>query len=283
MQKSLVFLMMIGLMMGRAEWACAQTASASSSASTAMSQPTSSSLPLFYKSVVPFSSTEHRHLTLPRQASDFSFAAHTDIVPLLASEMAQAVRHYPIVFIKDKTTSAVAVVALVGSGQGRNRFVDDKGIWRPGVYIPAWVRRYPFTMLSAANGEGVLALDPQARIFSDKRDPQALLSAEGKPTELLQKIVDFQKEFVTLSQLTERMTQALMEAEVLEEAVLSIRSAASDKPLNVQGFMVVNERKLKSLKIEQLEKLYRTDALGLAYAQLFSMSNLAQAIGAAPK
>ena len=66
---------------------------------------------------------------------------------------------------------------------------------------------------------------------------------------------------------------------MLEDAGLSIRNPGSDKPVNVQGFMVVNERKLKALKSEQLEQLFRADALGLAYAQLFSMSNLSQVMG----
>ena len=38
--------------------------------------------------------------------------------------------------------------------------------------------------------------------------------------------------------------------------------------------MVVNEAKLRALNGEALEKLNTVNALGLAYAQLFSMKNL---------
>jgi hypothetical protein len=65
-----------------------------------------------------------------------------------------------------------------------------------------------------------------------------------------------------------------VQAEVLEDASFSIRQGQSDKPLNVQGFMVVNEPKLKALKMGQVDALHRADALGLAYAQLLSMGNL---------
>ena len=241
-----------------------------------MSSPVS--LPLFYKTLVPFSSIEHRSFTLPKALGSHAFASSTDIIPLLVSEVTHAVRHYPIVFIKDQASSAVTLVALVGKGDGKNQFVGTDGQWRQGVYVPAWVRRYPFALMADAKGDGMLALDVQAAVFEDKRDAQPLVSSDGQPTEQLQKIVEFQKEFLSQSQLTVRVTQALVQAEVLEDAGLSIRQAQSDKPLNVQGFMVVNERKLKALNAEQLETLHRADALGLAYAQLFSMGNVPQIV-----
>lgn len=95
--------------------------------------------------------------------------------------------------------------------------------------------------------------------------------------------MDFQKEFVTQAQLTERMTKALLAADVLEDAGISIRPEQSEKALNVQGFMVVNERKLKALKIDPLEKLHRADALGLAYAQLLSMKNISHVVAGSLK
>lgn len=282
MKKPFFLFTMLGLWMGAMELAKAQTAPASSSASSpssAMSQTASSSLPLFYKSLVPFSSADHAKLTLPKAVTSYGFASSTDVIPVLVSEVPLVVRHYPIVFIKDKITSVVTAVALVGRGDGKNRFVEAGGQWRAGVYVPAWVRRYPFALVAGPKGEGMLAVDTKAQMFADTRESLPLVGSDGKPTDALQKIVEFQKEFLGLSQLTERVVQALVQADVLEDAGLSIRNPGSDKPVNVQGFMVVNERKLKALKSEQLEQLFRADALGLAYAQLFSMSNLSQVMG----
>lgn len=233
-------------------------------------------LPLFYKSLVPFSSTGHGSLTLPKVQASYAFASHSDIIPLLVTEVPHAIRHFPIVFIKDQSSSAVTLVALVGKGDGKNQFVNASGQWRQGVYVPAWVRRYPFALMADAKGDGMLAVDVEAQIFADKRDAQPLVDSDGKSTELLQKIVEFHKEFLAASQFTERVVNALVQAEVLEDAGLSIRQPDSDKPVKVQGFMVVNEGKLKALQSEQLEKLHRADALGLAYAQLLSMGNFSQ-------
>lgn len=277
MKKSLFIAMVTGLLMGRAELVSAQKGPApSSSAASSMSQAASSALPLFYKSLVPFSSTEHAKLTLPKGPISYAFAAGTDIIPLLVSEVPNAVRHYPIVFIKDKASSVVTVVALVGRGDGKNRFVQANGQWRSGVYVPAWVRRYPFALMAGPKGDGMLAVDTNAEVFADRRDAQPLVGNDGKPTETLQKIVEFQKEFLGLSQLTARIAQALVQADILEDAGMSIRNSGSDKPVNVQGFMVVNESKLKALKTEQIEQLFRADALGLAYAQLLSMGSFSK-------
>lgn len=266
---------------GLAAGAGAQTAAvspaagtSSASATTANAATTATSLPLFYKSLVPFDLAQHRELTVPKVQNNYVFAANTDIVPLLVTEVAQAVRFFPIVFIKDRATTTVSVVALVGKGDGKNQFVDANGQWRSGVYIPAWLRRYPFALFSSPKGEGILALDTQAKVFEDKRDPQRLVDSQGKPTEQLQKIFEFQKEFLAQSRLTTTTTQLLSEAGVLEDARFLIKSAASDKPQNIQGFMLVNEQKLKTLKTETLEKLHRADALGLAYAQLLSMGHV---------
>ena len=42
----------------------------------------------------------------------------------------------------------------------------------------------------------------------------------------------------------------------------------------IGGFMVVSEAKLKALPTDALKKLMDADALGLAYAQMFSMGSL---------
>lgn len=265
---------------GLAANAYAQTAAVPPAA---VASSTATPLPLFYKSLVPFDMTQHRDLTVPKVQNNYAFAANTDIVPLFVTEAAQAVRFFPIVFIKDRATSAVSMVALVGKGDGKNQFVNANGQWRSGVYVPAWLRRYPFALFSGPKGEGVLALDTQAKVFEDKREPQRLVDSQGKPTDILQKILEFQKVFLAQSRLTERTTQLLLEAGVLEDARILIKSAASDKPQNIQGFMVVNERKLKALKTEQIEKLLRADALGLAYAQLLSMGHVSNIMSAEMK
>jgi hypothetical protein len=108
------------------------------------------------------------------------------------------------------------------------------------------------------------------------------IEADGKPSTTLQKIMEFQKEFTSLSQVTTQMAQALYDAQVLEEGTLTIRPKVDVQDRHVNGFLIVNETKLRELPSAQIEALNKTGALGLAYAQLFSMNSLRQLQNSTP-
>jgi SapC len=232
------------------------------------------SLPLFYQSLEPFEGAKHGDLALPKKPIDFLFAANTNVIPVLVDEVALALHHFALLFVKEKNASTPTLVALVGKGDGKNQFVDAKGQWRLGSYIPAWVRRYPFMLVPGQNDNGMLAFDAKAAMLQPGPDKEKLLEADGKPTKAMQQVIEFQKRFLAGALKTEKVVKSLFEANVLEESGLTVPVADGDKPVKIQGFMVVNEQKLNNLKADELEKLHRDNALGLAYAQLFSMNSL---------
>lgn len=233
-------------------------------------------MPLFYRSLVALDSVQHRELGLPKEWRDFSYARATNVIPLVVSEVVQALRHYPLLFIKDTGSGAINLVALVGNGDGINQFVDSKGQWQANAYIPAWVRRYPFLMASDAQQQAFVAVDLQAALWAGKTERDPLFDTEGKPTARLQQVIAFQRDYAAAARLTEQLSQKLFEAGVLEEARLSLSASDRSAPLNLGGFMLVNEKKLRELPSAELEKLHAADALGLAYAQIFSVGNLRQ-------
>ena len=234
--------------------------------------------PLFYKTVVPFNKQTHGDLALPAEAPDYFFAAKTDIIPVLSGEVPHALQHYPLIFIKDGTTASAAptLAALVGMGDGKNQFIDEHGQWRIDSYIPAWVRRYPFLLArnDSEQNNSLLAFDPEATIFTALGDKQRLVEKDGEPSARLQQIMEFQKEFEAIALATQKMVQDLHDAKVLEEGTLTIKSPQSEETRNVQGFLMVNENKLRELPAAETEKLQKSGAMGLAYAQIFSMVNL---------
>lgn len=230
------------------------------------------SRPLLFSELVALQSDAHRTLTLPDQRKSFSFAAATNVLPLTFAEANQALRHYPVVFVAEG--DGMALVALVGVQPGTNAFVDSKGEWRPGTYIPAYVRGYPFISIRpSAGADPILALDPNAADFQEKGG-QALLQADGQPSEHLKGIMAYQGEYRLLAEHTYTMTQALKEAGVLEEGGLKIQPQGEAPAQQIGGFWVVSEAKLKALDAQALHKLLQADALGLAYAHLFSLASL---------
>ena len=236
--------------------------------------------PLFFNDLAALDTEQHRSLALPAERKHFGFAKGAHLLPLTVAEVGPALKHYPLVFVAEGETSTLALVALTGlPGQG-NRFIDAQGEWTPGVYIPAYVRGYPFIALRPSEkADPVLAFDPSAADFKT-RGGQTLLGADGQPTEQLKGIAAFQAEYRQLAERTAVMTQALNVAGVLEDGTLSLKPQAGGEAQQIGGFLVVSEQKLKALSADALKKLMDADALGLAYAQLFSMGNLGNVLAA---
>lgn len=256
-----------------------KSAVAATSIQTPSAQPMTNSisanpvLPMLYQSLEAFDTTKHRSLGLPAQVTNFQFAREANVVPVVASEVSMALRHFALIFMMPEGAIAPTLVALVGAGDGNNQFVNKDGTWRAGAYVPAWVRRYPFFSADDGKGAQLLAIDSKAEVF---KTPGAvpLLDKDGQPTDLLKSIVKFQNEYTALFQKTQAMSQALYEAKVLEPAMLNLRLPGQAAPKRLEGFLAVNEVKLRELAPDALEKLRQADALGLAYAQLFSMPSI---------
>ena len=234
-------------------------------------------LPLFYRELTAFDTNTHGKLTFPEVPPSFKFAAQTNIVPILVHEAGLASRHYPLVFIPGQEGQSPVLAVMVGVGDNVNRFVDAEGKWRQGTYIPAWVRRYPFIAVRPQDAqEPMLAIDPQAE-WLKSTGGEAFVGSDGKPTPRLQRVLDFQREFQMFGERTDAIGKALLDAGVLEEGVLRIDPPQGDKGREgreIKGFLLVSEAKLKALSDEALLKLFKADALGLAYIQLISMGSL---------
>jgi hypothetical protein len=232
-------------------------------------------LPLFYKSIELLDSNKHASLGVSATQDQFSFAADTNVIPVVINEINIAMAHYPMVFILEEGANVPAVVALVGNGDGKNQFVSDTGAWRAQTYIPAWVRRYPFILLNqdAESPNAALAFDPTSELFNEQH-PVKLIN-DGQATEALNSVLEFQRNMATSLEATAAAAKALNDAQVLESAGLTFNPTdGQSEPKTVSGFMVVNEAKLRALDGVTLEKLNQANALGLAFAQMFSMRNL---------
>jgi hypothetical protein len=233
--------------------------------------------PLFFQDLVALDKDAHRKLSLPAQRKSFAFAAGANLLPLTFAEVSQALHHYPVVFVAEG--DATVLVALTGLQAGSNSFIDAKGEWRANTYIPAYVRGYPFIAIRPTeSADPILALDPGAADFKAPGG-QPLLNADGQPSEQLKGIMAFQGEYRQLAERTQAMTRALKEADVLEEGSLQLQPNGSGEPQKIGGFLVVSEAKLKALPADALKKLMEADALGLAYAQMFSMGSLGNLFG----
>ena len=118
-------------------------------------------LPLFYNAVEPVNIGQHGSMKVRRMLKMGQFAkAHA--IPITVDEFALAQRHYPIVFsVGEKSIP----LALMGLNEGVNVYLNEDGMPNdPSVYIPAYIRRYPFLLarIRPDSDELSLCFDPSS-------------------------------------------------------------------------------------------------------------------------
>lgn len=220
-------------------------------------------LPLFYRDPQPLSSAVHGGWRL--KPSDLAFAADAPFIPIVAAELPAAARCYPVVF----TAGSATPVAIVGL-ERRNLFIRD-GAWDADTYTPAYVRRYPFGfMATAEEGRFALAIDAASEAVAKDGDDGAPLFEDGEPSQTTRQALQFCDAFQGEAATTAAFCKALA-----EQGLLIDRRADATLPdgrrLGLDGFQVIDAKKLADLPQEVVIEWHRNGWLPLAYFHLASL------------
>jgi hypothetical protein len=230
--------------------------------------PANANLPLFYKDLLPLSSVDHADFRArAMDSADFLIDQHA--VPLTTDEFSSACRFFPIVFSAGDNP---VPLALMGMNEGMNTFVDADGKLINPVYVPAYIRRYPFLLarLRPDSDELSLCFDPTAGAIG-KYDEGDLLFEDGKPTEATNGILEFCKNFEEAGQRTGMFVEELKKADLLMDGEVSITPEGGSQPYIYRGFQMIDEAKLRELRGDVLRKMMQNGILGLIFAHLFSL------------
>ena len=225
-------------------------------------------LPLFYKSPEPLRADLHAGLRLST-APDFRFTADTNAVPIMGGEFIAAGRFYPIVFAGEPLMPAV----VLGLG-AKNLFVNEEGLWaQPPGYIPAYVRRYPFTFIQQDNNF-ILGIDMAcSRVLqsgADYENAQPLFADGGQPSQLIQECLRFCSALQADHAATLEFAAALKAQDLLVEQNAQAVSEHG-RQYRVQGFSVVDGARFQALPDAVVLEWHRKGWLGLVYAHLASL------------
>ncbi len=230
---------------------------------------------LFYERPVPLNREGHKDLRI-RPMNNVAFAAKAHSVPLTVAEFGPAARDYPILF-GGNTLEEAGPLAMLGLNQSENAFVDGEGQWAPNVYIPAFVRRYPFVL--AEKPEGTEGDD--FTVFLDEAYPgfgteegERLFNEDGSDTETLKNAVQFLGEFQEHVKRTQAFTKRIRELDLLESRTIQIKNPDGGNALTINGLFVVSEERLRKLDATVAHELLADGSLGWIYAHLLSMSNV---------
>ena len=226
-------------------------------------------LPLFYNQLEPLSSSAHGAWKARRMESA-PFLAQTHAVPLTVEEFALAQRHFPIVFsVGDNPVP----LALMGLNEGVNVFVDEEGKLTSDVYVPAYVRRYPFMLarLRPDVDELSLCFDPTADAVGAFEEGEALFQ-DDQPSETTKQILGFCENFEQAGMQTGAFMKELADNKLLIDGEVSIQPEGSAQPFIYRGFQMISEDALKNLRGDVARKMIQSGLLPLIYAHLFSLS-----------
>jgi hypothetical protein len=234
----------------------------------ASAPPVNNSLPLLFSDLTPLSSVEHASWKA-RASEGLPILAKQHAIPVTIDEFAMVQRYYPIIFSAGENP---VPLALMGLNEGVNTFVDDEGKLTEQVYVPAYVRRYPFLLARLRDDTDELSLcfDPSADTMGpfDEGDP---LFVDGQPSEAVKAILGFCEQFEQAGQRTTAFMQELINAKLLMDGEVSIQVEENEQPFVYRGFQMVNEEALRELRGDSLRKMMQSGLLPLIHAHLFSL------------
>ena len=234
-----------------------------------MASAPANALPLFYNELQPLSSQLHGNWKA-RTIESAPFFAQAHAVPLTVEEFILAQRHYPIVF---SAGPQPVPLGLFGLNEGVNVFTDDQGLPTRDLYIPAYVRRYPFMLARLREGVDELSLcfDNSAGVLGEFEEGMPLFEGD-EPADATKSTLAFCEQFEQAGMRTGMFMEELIQNKLLIDGEVTIEAEGSGQPFVYRGFQIVSEEKLKELRGDVLRKMIQSGLLPLIHAHLFSLS-----------
>jgi hypothetical protein len=233
--------------------------------------------PFGYREVVPFLKTQKVRLLAPGEVP--SFAQHGNAVPISYTEFQLVAREYPIAFTTGDEGKSFAVVAVLGIQGAENLFFSE-GRWSSGLYVPAYVRRYPFCMAKVTidKAEQKNRLICVEKEFLDGEGGEAMFDAAGQPGAKWTDIERLLTEYEADLERSREMCAILGDYGLLEPFTLQA-TLAKEKgggAMHLTGMHRVNEKALENLNAAQLKNLLRKGLMARIYLHLISLENFSR-------
>ena len=227
-------------------------------------------LPLLYSGLEPLNRQAHGDKKMHRLDS-IPAVNQAHAIPVTVDEFMLAGRFYPIIFSAGEQP---VPLALMGLHEGANTFFDADGMLVDrSVYVPAYLRRYPFMLarLTEATDQLSLCFDPTSNAIGDFDDGEALFDGDN-PSQATNEILAFCEQFEQVGQRTGAFMSELQSMGLLMDGEVAIQPEGSEQPFVYRGFQMVDEAKFRDLRGDELRKMNQSGSLALVMAHLFSLS-----------
>ncbi|MDH3318125.1 MAG: SapC family protein [Betaproteobacteria bacterium] len=227
--------------------------------------------PFGYTEVVPLLKT-HR-VRLLRAGEVPPFARALNAIPISYTEFAPAARDYPIVFTSGDGGKTYAPVAVLGMSTGENLFRAEED-WAKDVYVPAYVRRYPFCMarvrLQDVERRDRLICVEKACVDDSGGEP--LFDDQGEPLAKWRNLQRLLVEYEADLERGRELCAILGDYALLQPFSMQATLNAGGQ-MQLTGMHRVDEAKIEHLNASQFKNLANKGILGRIYAHLLSLEN----------
>jgi hypothetical protein len=226
--------------------------------------------PFGYKEIAPLYKTQK--VLLPKAGEIPAFCRSLNAVPISYAEFGVASRDYPIVFASTDEGKSFAPVIVLGMVAGENLFINGAA-WDPAVYVPAYLRRYPFCM-SRVTIDAVVQEERltcvEKEFLSDKGE--LLFDSKGESLPNWKPIERLLAEYEADLERSREMCGILADYALLEPFTMQATLNAGGS-MNLSGMYRVDEKKLEFLTATQLKNLVKKGVMGRIYVHLLSLDN----------
>ena len=224
---------------------------------------------LIYERAVPISTEAHKDWCVKTEET-YNFAKEINSVPVLAAEFAVCALENAIVFAGEE--DALFPSVILGMEAEKNSHVKADGTWN-GLYVPAFLRRYPFVFSKSDDGETfTLCVDEEFSGFNNEGLGERLFDADGKRTQYLETMLQFIQQYQNQFTRTQEFVQKLVKLDLFEPATAQFQ--VGDRKSSLAGFKTISREKLKALSPKKLKDLLEADELELIFLHLQSLNNL---------
>ena len=212
-----------------------------------------------------------------KRGGALGFAAQHAQVPVLVAELSALLPAYALAFAR--RGSGFQLVALLGLHGDENLYLNQHAIWQTG-YLPSPYRSYPFglaEMEHAGEKRAVLCFDQNSGLYREHPDPdqgeERFFTDSGELQPLVRHTLTFLEKCAVNRRATQRAVGDLVKAGLLEPWQWQLSNPDPERPLQTDLHRI-NQTGLGALDGPTLAHLRDSGALGLAYAQLFSLGRV---------
>lgn len=233
---------------------------------------------MLYRKPELLSKDLHSKLGVNPPPIPYEFAVNAHVCPITVPEFGLAAADYPIIFVGDDRQPLV----VFGLSEGQNLFATREKGFDIGIYMPFFIRRYPF-ILAAPDPVTKPADDDKLLVGIDRGYEHISENAQfpffneaGEPSEYTQQCIQLCNNFEMQVRMTMSFVQLLKDLDLLEAQSFSYPPPNADgtyssPPQKIAEYYAVTEAKMRTLSPAKLAELRDNGALQQIYAHMNSL------------